>query len=132
MIKTYFLMPLIKSYPTKTFTKEDGEWKKVKDYPLMKHFRGIVQEVKDLKHFSEILKLVSKKKVFMIHGKFKENIETEKMIRRSRKDHSDGLPATIEDNLETFLRRKQGLELVVSTSTFGSMQELFKFYYYVF
>jgi len=90
-------MPFIKENPTKSYELQpDNTWKKISDYPPMKHFRGIEQEFEDLRDFYQNLKEIATKKVFMIHGKFKEGIDTSKMRRKSRSDEATIVPGMLD------------------------------------
>lgn len=109
------MMPVGGIQPTKTFgckhapgiqltdlnkQLNKNDWNKIKDYPLMKHFKGIEQEIYSLRDFQNLLTQIFDKNVFMIHGAFINSGDSEKlsnMIRRSRDTKKDGLPPTIKD-----------------------------------
>lgn len=101
-MQIHFLKPKIKQSPTKTFEYEDGSWVKISDYPLMKYFRGIKQECKDLFDFYEMLKEVFYKPVFMIHGDFIQGIDTSNMLRRSRIEPNKPPPTICGRMLDLF------------------------------
>ncbi len=111
MIKTRWLMPLIKDPPTKTFeVRKDGTWVKTKGYPMMKHYRGIIQEVDNIEDFGKILKQVTTKSAFMIHGDFIPGTDLNKMVRRSRSDKGD--PSICDSMLELFAIDIDGFPLL--------------------
>lgn len=90
-------MPIGGIVPTKTYEydEEESTWRKIKDYPLMKHFNGITQKVDNLYDFYDTLKRVANKNAFFIHGEFIEGVDTDRMIRQSR--IKEGSEPTIQD-----------------------------------
>lgn len=97
-----FLMPL-SGTATKEFLFKDGEWALNKNYKAGKYFKGFEIPVDNLESAYEILKENQEYPVFMIHGAVIDGVDKNKMIRRKRDNHADGMKPTITDrNLSLF------------------------------
>jgi len=94
-----FLMPLNSDIATKSFKYDifSGKWTLLDSYRAGKWFKGYQTPVKNLREVYKILQENQKHPAFFIHGAYIKGINKEKMIRRKRTDHKDGLKPTITD-----------------------------------
>ena len=98
MEKIHLMSPL-KGDATKTFTWEDGVWKKTFSYKAGKYLTPYIVEVKDLKGFHELLRKIENHPCFMVHGRFKEGVDLNNPIVRRKKINplEPDIKPTIED-----------------------------------
>jgi len=95
-------MPL-KGVATKSFELVDDEWELKENYKSGKWFKGFEAPINNLQEAYNILLENQDHPCFMIHGSIIEGTNKEKMVRRKRSDHPDGLKPTITDrNLSLF------------------------------
>lgn len=127
-VKMNFLMPF-KGIATKKFQFKNKSWELVENYKAGKYFKGFEIPVNNLKNAYNILKENQKHPVFLIHGAIIDGTDKNKMIRRKRSEHKDGLKPTITDrNLTLFCLDIDGFIIPNSSENLVNKSNLIEYF----
>jgi hypothetical protein len=86
MSKMTFLMPHGSNTATKKFEFVGGKWELKNNYVAGKYFKGFEYKVEGLQDFFDLLEENQYHPVFLIHGKIKDGVDKNNMLRRKRGD----------------------------------------------